>query len=162
MQANEGRACVVVVNKWDLIPNKVDSTLSDFETNVRSQLRPVEWANIVFVSAKTGQRVKRVLDATIAAVEEHRRRVTTATLNLVIGDATGWRSPPSNPSGKRGRIYYGTQAGTRPPSFVLFCNDPKLFGDDYRKYIERQFRENIGFPGTPVRLFWRGKPGTEK
>ena len=154
--AAEGRACVVVVNKWDKIP-KTDHTLADFEANVRAELRPIEWANIVFTSALTGQRVKRVLDAATAAAEEHRRRITTATLNMVIQDATGWRAPPSTGSGRRGRIYYGTQAGIKPPTFVLFCNDPKLFADDYKKYMERQFRENIGYPGSPIRLFWRGK-----
>ena len=154
--AAEGRACVVVVNKWDKIP-KTDHTLADFEANVRAELRPIEWANIVFTSALTGQRVKRVLDAATAAAEEHRRRITTATLNMVIQDATGWRAPPSTGSGRRGRVYYGTQAGIKPPTFVLFCNDPKLFAEDYRKYIERQFRENIGYPGSPIRLFWRGK-----
>ena len=155
--AAEGRACVVCVNKWDAIPNKDNSTLGDFELNVRSQLRLVEWANIVFTSAKTGQRVKRVLEAATAAAEEHRRRITTATLNLVLQDAAAWRSPPSTGSGRRGRVYYGTQAGIKPPTFVLFCNDPTLFGEDYRKYMERQFRENVGFPGTPLRLYWRGK-----
>lgn len=155
--AAEGRACVVCVNKWDAIPDKNNSTLGDFELNVRSQLRPVEWANVVFTSAKTGQRVKRVLEAATAAAEEHRRRITTATLNLVLQDAAAWRAPPSTGSGRRGRVYYGTQAGIKPPTFVLFCNDPTLFGDDYKKYMERQFRENVGFPGSPLRLYWRGK-----
>ncbi len=160
--AAEGRACVVVVNKWDQVPDKGDRTLSDFEANVRAELRPVEWANIVFTSALTGQRVKRVLDAATAAAEEHRRRITTATLNMVIQDATGWRAPPSTGQGRRGRVYYGTQAGVKPPTFVLFCNDPKLFPDDYRKYMERQFREQIGYPGSPLRIFYRGKQqGTE-
>jgi GTP-binding protein len=157
--AESGRACVVAVNKWDAIPAKTGTTLSDFEANVRAQLRPVEWANVVFTSARTGQRVTKVLDAATAAAEEHRRRITTATLNLVVQDAVGWRSPPSAGSGKRGRIYYGTQAGVQPPSFVLFVNDPKLFADDYRKYMERQLRENIGYPGTPLRVYWRGKNG---
>ena len=160
--AAEGRACVVVVNTWDKVPDKGDRTLSDFEANVRAELRPVEWANIVFTSALTGQRVKRVLDAATAAAEEHRRRITTATLNMVIQDATGWRAPPSTGQGRRGRVYYGTQAGVKPPTFVLFCNDPKLFPDDYRKYMERQFREQIGYPGSPLRIFYRGKQqGTE-
>ena len=160
--AAEGRACVVVVNKWDKVTDKGDRTLSDFEANVRAELRPVEWANIVFTSALTGQRVKRVLDAATAAAEEHRRRITTATLNMVIQDATGWRAPPSTGQGRRGRVYYGTQAGVKPPTFVLFCNDPKLFPDDYRKYMERQFREQIGYPGSPLRIFYRGKQqGTE-
>lgn len=154
--AAEGRACVVVVNKWDMIP-KAEVTVADMEANVRAELRLVEWANIVFTSAKTGQRVFRVLDAATAAAEEHRRRITTATLNMVIQEATGWRAPPSTGSGRRGRIYYGTQTGVKPPTFVLFCNDPKLFADDYRKYMERSFRENIGYPGSPIRIFWRGK-----
>lgn len=155
--AAEGRACVVVVNKWDAIPAKTEATLSDYEANVRSQLRPIEWANIVFTSAKTGQRVQRVLDAAFEAAKEHRRRITTATLNLVLQDATAWRTPPTTGMGRRGRVYYGTQAGTRPPTFVLFCNDASLFGPEYKRYMERQFRENIGYPGTPLRLFWRGK-----
>ncbi|GAB4813056.1 hypothetical protein N2152v2_000102 [Parachlorella kessleri] len=157
--AAEGRACVVVVNKWDTVKVKTDRSIKEYEDNVRAELRPVEWANIVFTSATTGQRVKRVLDAATASAEEHRRRVSTATLNLVLQDAVGWRAPPSTGSGKRGRIYYATQAGIKPPSFVLFVNDPSLFPDDYKKYIERQLRENIGFPGTPLRLFWRGKQG---
>jgi GTP-binding protein len=155
--AAEGRACVIAVNKWDLVPDKNNSTLADFEANVRAQLRPIEWANVVFTSAKTGQRVKRILEAATAAAEEHRRRITTATLNLVLQDASAWRAPPSTGSGRRGRVYYGTQAGIKPPTFVLFCNDPLLFADDYKKYMERQFRENVGFPGTPLRLYWRGK-----
>jgi len=155
--AAEGRACVIAVNKWDLVPDKNNSTLADFEANVRAQLRPIEWANVVFTSAKTGQRVKRIFEAATAAAEEHRRRITTATLNLVLQDASAWRAPPSTGSGRRGRVYYGTQAGIKPPTFVLFCNDPLLFADDYKKYMERQFRENVGYPGTPLRLYWRGK-----
>ncbi|KAL4446309.1 hypothetical protein ABPG77_003116 [Micractinium sp. CCAP 211/92] len=157
--AAEGRACVIAVNKWDTVPIKTDKTLADYEADVRAQLRPIEWANIVFISAKTGQRVKRVLDAATAASEEHRRRITTSTMNLVLREAQGWRMPPTTGSGRRGRIYYGTQAGIKPPTFVLFCNDTKLFPDDYKKFIERQFRENVGFPGSPLRLYWRGKQG---
>lgn len=153
----EGRACVVAINKWDAIQGKTSSTLADTELNVRAELRPVEWANIVFTSAKTGQRVARIFDAVRAAAEEHRRRITTATLNLVIQDATGWRQPPTSGSGRKGRIYYGTQTGIKPPTFVMFCNEPKLFSTDYQKYMERQFRENVGFMGTPLRLYWRGK-----
>jgi GTP-binding protein len=155
--AQQGRACVVAVNKWDAVPAKTNTTLADFETLVRSQLRPVEWANVVFVSAKTGQRVARVLDAAAASAVEHRRRVSTATLNMVVREAAAWRAPPSTGGGRRGRVYYATQASARPPSFVLFCNDPSLFGEDYRKYMERALRENVGFQGTPLRLYFRGK-----
>ena len=75
----------------------------------------------------------------------------------MLEDSVTWHSPPTTRQGRQGRIYYGTQVTTRPPSFTLFVNDPKLFKDNYRRYIERQFRENLGFEGTPIRIFWRGK-----
>ena len=74
----------------------------------------------------------------MSLADEHRRRISTSTLNLVLSDAAAWRQPPTDGRGRRGRIYYGTQAGARPPTFVLFCNDPSLFSEDYRKFIERQ------------------------
>lgn len=158
--AAEGRAAVIVVNKWDAVVDKTSKTLDEYRENVLSQLRPIAWANVVFTSAKTGQRVPKVMDAVQAAGEQHRYRVSTATLNMVLQEATTWRQPPTaRGSGRKGRIYYATQAATRPPSFVLFVNDPQLFNDDYKRYVERQFRDNIGFPGTPIRLFWRGKAG---
>ena len=86
----------------------------------------------------------------------HRKRLTTATLNSVIQEATLWKSPPSK-SGRKGRVYYVTQASTRPPTFVFFVNDPKLFPDTYKRYMERSLRDNIGFPGSPIRILWRGK-----
>ena len=91
------------------------------------------------------------------AVEQYRRRVTTSVVNEVLEEATTWHTPPTTRQGRQGRIYYGTQVSARPPSFTLFVNDPRLFKDNYRRYIERQFRENLGFEGTPIRLFWRGK-----
>ena len=91
------------------------------------------------------------------AVEQHRRRVSTSVVNEVLKEALSWRSPPTTRGGRQGRLYYGTQVASRPPSFTLFVNDPKLFGDTYRRYVERQIREGLGFDGTPVKLFWRGK-----
>jgi GTP-binding protein len=91
------------------------------------------------------------------AVEQHRRRVSTSVVNEVLQEAVSWRSPPTSRGGRQGRIYYGTQVATRPPSFTLFVNDPKLFGDTYRRYVERQIREGLGFEGSPLKLFWRGK-----
>lgn len=94
---------------------------------------------------------------------EHSKRVSTATLNMVISEATHWRPPPTTRgTGRKGRIYYATQAAVRPPTFVFFVNDPKLIGEDYRRYMERQLREQVGFPGSPIRIFWRGKPKTTK
>jgi GTP-binding protein len=104
----------------------------------------------------TGQRVQKVLAAAVEASTHHRKRLSTATLNAVVQEATLWKSPPSR-GGRKGKVYYVTQASTRPPTFVFFCNDPKLFVETYRRYMERSLRENIGFPGTPVRILWRGK-----
>ena len=78
-------------------------------------------------------------------------------VNEVLQEALSWRSPPTTRGGRQGRLYYGTQVAVRPPSFTLFVNEPKLFGDTYRRYVERQIRQGLGFEGSPVRLFWRGK-----
>jgi len=157
--AEEGKACVICVNKWDLVP-KDSHTMPGFQKSVVSELRPVAWAEVLFTSAKTKQRVGTLLDAVQRAAREHERRVTTATLNMVVAEATAWKAPPSTKGAKRkGRIYYATQATNRPPTFVFFCNDSRLIPDDYRRYFERQLRESVGFPGTPVRLLWRGKTG---
>ncbi|KAK3270967.1 hypothetical protein CYMTET_20661 [Cymbomonas tetramitiformis] len=152
----EGRALVIVINKWDLVPEKTSTTMNQYETNLRTRLRTVDWAPVVFTTAIRGQRVAKVLDAIAAAGDEHRRRVTTATVNLVAQEACMVRLPPTR-SGKKGRLYYATQAATRPPTFVLFVNDAKLFDEGYRRYMEKQFRQQIGFPGTPLRILWRGK-----
>ncbi|CAG9467784.1 unnamed protein product [Pedinophyceae sp. YPF-701] len=158
--AEEGRACVVCVNKWDMIADRSSKAQKLYEEDLRAQLRPVNWAEVVFTCAKTGARCNTVLDAASRAGREHNRRINTATINMVIQEATAWRSPPSARSGKAARILYGTQAAVRPPTFVMFCNDPKLIGDDYRRYMERQLRENVGFPGTPLRILWRGRGGS--
>lgn len=152
----DGRACVVVVNKWDAV-EKDTHTIVEYEKDLRSKLYFLEWAPFIFVSAMTGQRVEKILDLVDEAAEQHQRRVTTSVVNEVLEDALAWRSPPSTRQGRQGRIYYGTQVTSRPPTFTMFVNDPKLFKDSYRRYIERQFRESLGFRGTPVRFFWRGK-----
>ena len=153
---DEGRACVLVINKWDAV-EKDSHTIYEYDKQLRSKIYFLDWASHVYVSALTGQRVPKILDAVDAAVEQHRRRVTTAVVNEVLEDAVSWHSPPTTRQGKQGRIYYGTQVSVRPPSFTLFVNSAKLFNDNYRRYIERQFRENLGYEGTPIRLFWRGK-----
>ncbi|GLC45491.1 hypothetical protein PLESTM_001741600 [Pleodorina starrii] len=159
--ASEGKAVVVVVNKWDRVDPRIWS-VDKMAENVRTQLRHVSWASVVCTSAVNGRHVDDVLEAVLEAGEQHRRRVPTATLNMVLREATQWKAPPTQRGSlRKGRIYYATQAGTRPPSFVFFVNDEKLFPDDYRRYMERQLRDNIGFPGSPMRLFWRGKPKRE-
>ncbi len=155
-----GRACIIVVNKWDAV-EKDSYTIYDYEKDVKSRLNFLEWADVIFVSAMTGQRVEKILDLVTTAAEQHKRRVTTSVINEALEDAIGWHSPPTTRQGRQGKIYYGAQVSSQPPSIALFVNDPKLFNDNYRRYIERQFREQLGFSGTPVRLFWRGKKTRE-
>ena len=153
---DEGRACVLVINKWDAV-EKDSHTIYDYEREIQSRLHFTEWAQSIFISAKTGQRVDKILDLVDVAAEQHRRRVTTSVINEVLEDAARWHSPPTTRGGRQGRIYYGTQVSAQPPSIALFVNDPDLFNDSYRRYIERQFRQALGFTGTPLRMFWRGK-----
>lgn len=156
----EGCALVLCINKWDLVKDKDTYTMNKYTDELRLKLRVFEYAEIVYTSALTGQRIQKILDAAEIASVNHRKRLTTATLNSVVQEATLWKLPPSKNS-RKGKIYYITQASIRPPTFVFFVNDPKLFPETYRRYMERQLRENIGFPGTPIRLLWRGK-GVEK
>ncbi|MDX2100171.1 MAG: ribosome biogenesis GTPase Der [Leptolyngbyaceae cyanobacterium bins.59] len=154
--ADEGRACVVVVNKWDAI-EKDSHTIYEYERQVKDRLYFVEWAEMIFVSALTGQRVEKILDLVNTAAEQHRRRVSTAVINEALEDAVSWHTPPTTRQGRQGKIYYGTQVSSRPPTIALFVNDSKLFNDNYRRYLERQFRETLGFTGTPLHFIWRSK-----
>lgn len=154
--ADDGRACVVVVNKWDAI-EKDSHTIYEYEKHMQDRLHFTDWAETIFVSAITGQRVEKILDLVNLAAEQHRRRVSTSVINEALEEALRWHTPPTTRQGRQGKIYYGTQVTSRPPSITLFVNDPKLFNENYRRYIERQFRQQLGFQGTPIRLFWRGK-----
>lgn len=153
---DEGRACVVVVNKWDAV-EKDSHTIYDYERDIQGRFHFTEWAESIFISAKTGQRVEKIFDLVDTAAEQHKRRVTTAVINEVLEEAARWHTPPTTRQGKQGKIYYGTQVSTQPPTIALFVNDPELFNDNYRRYVERQFRQSLGFTGTPLRLLWRGK-----
>ena len=152
----QGRSCLIVINKWDLI-EKDSSTIYSTEKKFRSKLYFLNWSKMIFTSALTGKRVNDIFENAKSAIDQHRRRVTTSVVNEVIKEAITWRSPPTKRSGKQGRIYYGTQVKNQPPTFSLFVNDPKLFGSTYRRYIEKQFRMNLGFEGTPLIFLWRGK-----
>lgn len=159
LAANTGSAVVVVANKWDRIDRNKWATEEKYAEEVEAQLRPVSWATVACTDASLGTGVDKVVKAILRAGKEHRRRVSTATLNMVMKEATTWKAPPTQRgSMKKGKIYYATQAGIKPPSFVFFVNDSKLISDDYKRYMERQLRENVGFDGTPLRLIWRGKP----
>ncbi|MGA1623982.1 MAG: GTP-binding protein, partial [Synechocystis sp.] len=152
----EGRAVVLVINKWDAV-EKDSYTIYEHREQLMARLYFMEWAEMIFVSAQTGLRVQKILDCVDIAAAEHRRRVTTAVINDVLEEAVSWHSPPTSRQGKQGKIYYGTQVSTQPPTIALFVNDPSRFNDNYRRYIEKQFRKQLGFFGSPIRLFWRGK-----
>ena len=153
---DEGRAVILVVNKWDAV-EKDTGTINEYKKEIMGRLYFMEWAQTIFISAMTGQRVNKILDLVDIAAEAHRRRVSTSVINEVLGEAVSWHSPPTTRQGKQGRIYYGTQVSAQPPTIALFVNEPKRFNDNYRRYIDRQFRDQLGFTGTPVRLIWRGK-----
>lgn len=152
-----GRAAVVVFNKWDLIENKSSKLMNDFIAKAEQDLPHLKYAEVVFTSALTNQRIPKILDACIRAFDETRRRVSTSVFNQVISEAQMLTPPPSGKRGRRLRIYYGTQVAVAPPSFALFVNDVKLAEHNYLVYIERKIRESFGFKGTPIRLFLRPK-----
>ncbi len=152
----EGRACVIVVNKWDAV-EKDSYTIYDYEKHLQERLHFTEWAETIFVSALTGQRLDKTLELVSKAAESHKRRVTTSVINEVLEDAVNWHSPSVSRGGRQGKIYYGTQVSSQPPTIALFVNDAKRFSDNYRRYVERQFRQQLGFQGTPIRLLWRSK-----
>ncbi|CAH8359859.1 unnamed protein product [Eruca vesicaria subsp. sativa] len=158
----EGKGCLVVVNKWDTIPNKNQQTAAHYEDDVREKLRSLKWAPIVYSTAITGHSVDNIVVAAATVQKERSRRLSTATLNQVIREAVAFKSPPRTRGGKRGRVYYCTQAAIRPPTFVFFVNDAKLFSDTYRRYMEKQLRTDAGFAGTPIRLLWRSRKRSDK
>ena len=158
--AEEGRACVLVVNKWDAV-EKDSYTIYEYETHLKERLHFIDWAEMIFVSAKTCQRVEKILELVDRAAEAHKRRVPTAVINEVLEEALARHSPPTSRQGRQGKLYYGTQVSSQPPAIALFVNEAKRFNDNYRRYIEGQFRQQLGFIGTPIRLFWRSKKARE-
>ena len=141
---------LAVANKDDMLYRNSGKYLDD-------RLPVVGWAKALYVSAKTGLRTKDVFDACRAAAAEHRRRVSTAVMNEVLEDGVRWQRPPSTSTGRQGAIYYCAQVSVMPPTIAIFCNDPALFSDTYRRYLERHFRKSLGFNGTPIRLLFRGR-----
>jgi GTP-binding protein len=153
--AEEGKACIIVVNKWDLI-DKDNSTTNSFTADIRSKLAFIDYAPILFISAKTGQRVDRVLVKAEEVFENSALRVATGVLNEVIGDAVLMNQPPSD-KGKRPKVLYATQVSVKPPTFVLFVNNKELMHFSYIRYLENQLRLSFGFEGAPVRIILREK-----
>ena len=154
-----GKACIIVVNKWDLI-DKETGTLEKMREKVRNQLIFMPYAPIVFISARTGQRVNRLFELINYVNDQSAMRITTGMLNNVLADATARVQPPTD-KGKRLKLYYMTQTGVRPPTFIIFCNEKDLFHFSYQRYLENQLRSVFGLEGTPIRLVIRQRGESE-
>ena len=152
---DEGKGCIFVINKWDLI-EKNDKTMNIFTRNIREKFPFMMYAPIIFVSAKTNQRMNKILDTVNFVSEEQTKRVSTSALNDVIGEAVLLNQPPSD-KGKRLKIYYATQTGVKPPKFTLFINDRELTHFSYQRYLENKIRENFGFEGTSIQFSYKEK-----
>ena len=155
-----GKAAIIVVNKWDAVEDKETNTMRDKELAVRDGLSYMLYAPVVFLSALTGQRVDKLYQVINDVHEQNTKRITTGALNSVLADATARVQPPTD-KGRRLKIYYMTQASTKPPHFVIFCNDARLFHFSYQRYLENQIREVFGLKGTPVRITIRQRGDKE-
>ena len=152
---DEGKGCIFVINKWDLI-EKDNKTMSNYTKDIKEKFPFMMYAPIVFVSAKTNQRMNKILDTVEYVSNEHSKRISTSALNEVIGEAVMLNQPPSD-KGRRLKIYYGTQTDIRPPKITLFINDKDLTHFSYQRYLENKIRENFGFEGTSIKFEYRQK-----
>lgn len=156
----QGKACVVAVNKWDLV-EKDDKTMQEFRTKLENDFSFMSYVPFVFISAKTGQRINKLYELIKYTFEQNSMRISTGMLNDVLAYATTRVQPPSD-KGRRLKIYYMTQPSTKPPTFVIFVNRADLFHFSYRRYIENQIRSTFGLEGTPVRFIVRERGGSDK
>merc|ERR1719410_822213 len=155
--SNDGRACIILCNKWDAVV-KDSYTFEQSVKYMRDELPQLKWAPILFISALTGQRVNKIYNIVNTVVQAHRKRAKTSVLNEVLRDAVLWQAPPVKRSGTQAKIYYCIQASTRPPTIIVFCNDPKLISDNYKRFLDRKLRESFsGFEGTSIQWIFRGK-----
>ena len=150
-----GKACIIVVNKWDAI-EKDGKTMDKMREDIRRDLSYMTYAPILFISAATGQRVPRLFELINYVREQSSMRITTGMLNNVLADAQARVQPPTD-KGRRLKIYYMTQTGVKPPCFVVFCNSKELFHFSYQRYLENQIRAVFGLEGTPIRMVIRQK-----
>ncbi len=155
----QGKATVIVVNKWDII-EKDTHTMNQYMKDIKEKLSFMLYAPIIFVSAKTKQRMHQILETIKFVSNQHALRVQTGMLNDIIGEATLLNQPPSD-KGKRLKIYYATQVSVKPPTFIIFINDRELTHFSYTRYLENKIRESFGFEGTPIWIQYREKGGDE-
>lgn len=148
-----GKGVIIAVNKWDLI-EKDDKTIYKYKNRIREVLSYMPYAEIMFISAKTGQRLAKLFDLIDVVIENHAMRVATGVLNEIMTEAVALQQPPSD-KGKRLKLYYITQVSVKPPTFVIFVNDKELMHFSYTRYLENKIREAFGFRGTPLRLIVR-------
>ena len=159
MAHEAGKACIIVVNKWDLV-EKHGKTMDKMRAEVQRDLSYMTYAPVLFISALTGQRVEKLFELINYVNDQSAMRITTGMLNNVLADATARVQPPTD-KGRRLKIYYMTQIGVRPPSFVAFCNDAQLFHFSYQRYLENQIRNIFGLEGTPIKLIIRQRGDKE-
>lgn len=155
-----GKACVIAVNKWDAV-EKDGNTMNEYKKKLQNDFSFMSFAPFVFISAKTGQRLDRLFEIITYVHSQNSMRISTGKLNEVLAEATARVQPPTD-KGKRLKIYYMTQASTRPPAFVFFVNDAQLFHFSYQRYLENQIREVFGLNGTPVRFIIRERGDSKK
>ncbi|MDD2234002.1 MAG: ribosome biogenesis GTPase Der [Desulfitobacteriaceae bacterium] len=148
-----GKGVILTINKWDLI-EKDDKTMKKFDRQIREELGFMQYAPTIYISALTGQRVNKIIELVDFVAEQNSTRLSTSTLNTMLREWVHINPPPTD-KGRRLKILYITQAGVKPPTFVLFVNDPELLHFSYRRYLENQIREHFGFEGSPIRMVIR-------
>ncbi len=152
---DNGKGIIIAINKWDIV-EKDDKTYLEFEKDIRETLGFINYAPIVYISAKTGQRVNKLLELLNIVNNNHNLRISTGVLNDILNQAVLMNQPPSD-KGKRAKVYYGTQVSVRPPKFVIFVNDKELMHFSYVRYLENQIRNHFGFSGVPIQFDLREK-----
>jgi GTP-binding protein len=150
-----GKACLILVNKWDLV-TKDSKTVEAYEAQIRKELEFLSFAPLLFVSAKTGQRVNKVTEMINLVMNNYLYRISTGRLNQLIADAVMMHNPPSY-KGRTFKIYYATQIKVKPPTIMLAVTDPEGLAESYRRYLENKLREQFGFTGTPIKFQLKGK-----
>lgn len=148
-----GKGVIVAVNKWDAV-EKDDKTMNKFSADIRNTLSFMPYAELMFISAKTGQRMPKIYDTIDMVIENHALRVATGVLNEIMSEAVAMQQPPTD-KGKRLKLYYITQVAVKPPTFVIFVNDKELMHFSYTRYIENRIRDAFGFKGTPLKFIIR-------
>jgi GTP-binding protein len=151
----EWKSCVVLVNKWDAVEKTTD-TMDQYTRRIRTDLKFMDYAPLLFVSAKTGQRVDQVLPLALRVQEERLARLTTSKINKILVEAQDLQSPPAR-AGRQLKLFYGTQVRSDPPTFLIYVNDPTLMHFSYRRFLENRLRETYGFEGTPIRIVAKGR-----